>query len=237
MTRMYRRGSGRIKQQQCCSCRICSYPRPYIRVIVLNHAAAGARAQPRPLKECDVRRVLVIGSGGAGKSTLAVRIGERLGLPVVHLDALYWRPGWVPTPADEWARTVGRLAARDAWVMDGNYGGTLDARLAACDTVVFLDLPRWLCAWRVARRVLRFHGRSRPSMAPGCPERLSLEFLRWVWEYPRQRRPGVLRRLAALDAGQRAVILRSTADVDRFVARLPTPVDAPTSGNAGSPAR
>lgn len=165
-----------------------------------------------------MRRVLVIGSGGAGKSTLAVRLGERLGLPVIHLDALYWRPGWVPTPPDEWDRRVAALGAGDAWVMDGNYGRTLDARLAACDAVVFLDLPRLLCAWRVVRRALRSYGRSRPDMAPGCPERFSLEFLRWVWDYPRSRRPDVLRKLAALDRGQRVVVLRSAAAVERFAA-------------------
>jgi adenylate kinase family enzyme len=165
-----------------------------------------------------MQRVLVIGSGGAGKSTLAARLGERLGLPVVHLDALYWRAGWVATPDDEWARRVAALAAGDAWVMDGNYGGTLDARLAACDTVVFLDLPRRLCAWRVVRRAIRFYGRTRPDMAPDCPERFSLAFLRWVWDYPRSRRPGVLRKLAALDQGQRVVVLRSAAAVERFAA-------------------
>jgi adenylate kinase family enzyme len=167
-----------------------------------------------------VRRVLVIGSGGAGKSALARRLGERLGLPVLHLDALYWRAGWVPTPGDEWARRVGELVRRDAWVMDGNYGGTLDARLAACDTVVFLDLPRRVCLWRVVRRALRHRGRTRPDMAPGCPERLTPAFLRWVWEYPRRRRPEVLRRLAALRPDQRAVVLRSAAAVERFVADL-----------------
>ena len=164
-----------------------------------------------------MRRVLVIGSGGAGKSTLAARIGERLGLPVIHLDALYWRPGWVPTPPDEWARVVGELVARDAWVMDGNYGGTLDQRLAACDTVVFLDLPRWLCAWRVVRRAMRYRGRSRPDMAPGCPEQVTREFLGWIWRYPSRRRPEILRRLGALGAGQQGVVLRSRAEAERWV--------------------
>src|SRR4051812_22129729 len=75
---------------------------------------------------CSImRRVLVIGSGGAGKSTFARSLAERLGLPLIHLDALYWRPGWVETPKEEWAREVRRLLSADRWVMDGNYGGTL----------------------------------------------------------------------------------------------------------------
>jgi adenylate kinase family enzyme len=70
-----------------------------------------------------MRRVLVIGSGGAGKSTFSVALGKRLELPVIHLDAHFWRPGWVETPKPEWRERVAQLAARDAWVMDGNYGG------------------------------------------------------------------------------------------------------------------
>lgn len=157
----------------------------------------------------------MIGSGGAGKSTLAAEIGEAHGLPVIHLDAHYWRPGWVPTPEAEWRAQIGRLVAGDAWVMDGNYTGTLEPRLAACDGVVFLDLPRWLCLARVLRRRLRHAGRTRPDMAPGCPEQLSWEFVRWIWTYPR-RRPAILRRLAALPPDRRVVVLDSRTAVRRF---------------------
>jgi adenylate kinase family enzyme len=165
-----------------------------------------------------MRRALVIGSGGAGKSTLAADLGARTRLPVIHLDAIYWRAGWAATPPDELARIVADLAAGDAWVMDGNYGGTMDARLAACDTVVFLDLPRLVCLWRVVRRWLRYRGVTRPDMAAGCNERLSLEFLRWIWTYPAERRPEILAKLGALAGGKRVVVLRSGREVDRFLA-------------------
>ena len=89
-----------------------------------------------------MRRVAIIGSSGAGKSTLARRLGERTGLPVVHLDEHFWRPGWVETSRGEWRAVQTALCAQDAWIMDGNYSGTLDVRLARADTVVFLDLPR-----------------------------------------------------------------------------------------------
>ena len=89
-----------------------------------------------------MRRVLVIGSGGAGKSRFAVALGRRLGLPVIHLDAHFWHAGWVETPAAEWRERRWRSwSAGEAWVMDGNYGGTMAQRLATCDTVIFLDLP------------------------------------------------------------------------------------------------
>ncbi len=171
-------------------------------------------------RHAPVRRVLVIGSGGAGKSTVAARIAERMGLPLVHLDACYWRAGWVETPADEWAAAVARLAAGEAWVMDGNYGGTLDLRLAACDTVIFLDLPRLVCLASVVRRWWRFRGRTRPDLTPGCPEQLTWEFVWWIWTYPRRRRPGILARLRALDASKRVLIVRTRREASGVAERL-----------------
>ena len=167
-----------------------------------------------------MRRVLVIGSGGAGKSTFAARLGERTGLPVIHLDALYWRAGWRETPREEWAARVEELLRGEAWIMDGNYGHTLERRLAACDTVVFLDFPRYLCLWRVLKRRVLFRGRSRPDMAEGCRERLNWEFVRWVWTYRRERRPRVLKRLSGLGEGQRAFVLRSPREARRFLEGL-----------------
>lgn len=167
-----------------------------------------------------MQRILVIGSGGAGKSTVANALGLRLRLPVVHLDAHYWHPGWVPTPSDEWHAHVATLIAHEAWVIDGNYGGTMDLRLAACDTVVLLDLPRFTCLWRIVKRAIRFRGRSRPDMTPGCPERLSWDFVWWVLSYPSSRRPDVLKRLAALPPTTRVVRLRNDREVATFV-RVP----------------
>ena len=165
-----------------------------------------------------MRRILIIGPGGAGKSTLARRLGQKLGLEVIHLDKFYWRPGWAEPPKDAWLKTLAGLAARDSWIMDGNYSGTLDLRLARCDTVVFLDLPRRVCLWRIVKRRRAYRAASRPDMAEGCPERLTLEFFRWVWDYPRRSRPKVLARLAAAGQGKRIIRLRSRREVERFLA-------------------
>ena len=166
-----------------------------------------------------MERILVIGSGGAGKSTFARRLGERLALEVIHLDAHYWGPGWVEPPKDEWRARVEGLVKRDAWVMDGNYSGTLDLRLAACDTVVFLDLPRAVCLWRLLKRAVMYRRARRPDMAEGCPEKLSLEFIRWVWGYRQRSRPKVVRMLGEKERTKRVVRLRSAAEVEEFLAR------------------
>ena len=165
----------------------------------------------------------MIGSGGAGKSTFARRLGERLGLPVIHLDRAYWRSGWVEPPKDEWRRQVEGLCAGESWVMDGNYSGTLDVRLEACDTVVLLDLPRTVCVRRVIRRALKYRGGNRPDMGEGCPEQLNkdfLVFLLWVWNYPRRSLPKVLARLEELSGSKRIYRLRSSAEAEEFLAKF-----------------
>jgi adenylate kinase family enzyme len=167
-----------------------------------------------------MKRVLVIGSGGAGKSTFARRLGRRLGLPVIHLDKIFWHSGWVETPKDEWRLKVGELCAGDSWLMDGNYSGTMDIRFAACDSIIFLDLPRAVCLWRVLKRVVTYRRSARPDMAEGCRERIDLKFLYWVWSYPSRRRPKILARLDELAVGKQIYILRSNAEVEKFLAEV-----------------
>lgn len=163
-----------------------------------------------------MRRCLVIGCAGAGKSTLAREISDCTGLPLIHLDQAYWGPGWQATPADRWEVVVLELARRERWVMDGNYGGTMQLRLKYCDTVVFLDMPRWLCLTRVLKR--RWSARRADPIA-GCPERLNWEFISWIWNYRRSRRPGILERLARVPEKQ-VHILSSRRAVRNFRHRL-----------------
>ena len=168
-----------------------------------------------------MRRVLIIGSAGSGKSTLATRLAATLQLPVIHLDAVYWQPGWKETPKDQWQARVAELIQQDAWIMDGNYGGTMEMRVRAADTVILLDIPRTQCLFRVLKRAVRYRGRTRPDMNPGCPEMLpDREFLRWIWTYPKLRRPNVLDLLSRHDGEKQILILRSSREVEHFLASV-----------------
>ena len=167
-----------------------------------------------------MRKVLVIGPGGAGKSTFARRLGGLLNLPVIHLDAHHWRPGWVEPPKDVWLKTVKSLIARDSWVMDGNYSGTLAVRLRACDTIIFLDLPRAVCVWRVLKRVITYRPGSRPDLGEGCPEKFDVKFLLWVWGYTKRTRPRVFRLVEENAPGKKFIRLRSRAEVREFLERV-----------------
>jgi len=167
-----------------------------------------------------MRRVLVIGSGGSGKSTVSAKLGELLNLEVNHLDKLYWRAGWVEPEADEWIKTITNLIDRDSWIIDGNYSGTLELRLQRCDTVVFLDLSRVLCMWRIVKRFFVYRGGTRPDVAEDCPESLNFEFVSWVWNYPRRSRPKVIKRLQEHAEGKQIFWLRTRSDVQRFLSQI-----------------
>lgn len=167
-----------------------------------------------------MERIALLGCGGAGKSTLAARLGERLDLPVVHLDAHFWRPGWEPTPRDEWRGIQREILSGDRWIADGNYDSTLDIRFDLADTILFLDQPRWRCLARALARVRRYHDRSRPDLAPGCPEKLDLDFLRWIWRFPQDVRPEVLARLADAPDGVAVRILEGDGGVEAFLAAV-----------------
>jgi len=169
----------------------------------------------RPLR--DRRRILVVGCPGAGKSVLARKLGEALRLPVIHLDAHFWRPGWEEPPEHEWRVALDRLLSGPSWVMDGNYGSSLERRLESADAVVFLDLPRRICMWRVLMRIATTLGRRRPDSAPGCVERVDWEFLRWVWRFRRDSRPRVARLVDENRDRVETVVLTSTEEVARFL--------------------
>ena len=142
-----------------------------------------------------MERILIIGCSGAGKSTLARKLGDLTGLPVVHLDQLFWKPGWQESTKEELDEKIPSVMAAERWIMDGNYSRTLPMRLQRCDHVIFLDFPRWLCLWGILNRIARNYGKIRPDMPEGCPERIDWGFLLWVWNFRKTNRPKILRAL------------------------------------------
>jgi adenylate kinase family enzyme len=162
-----------------------------------------------------LRRVVVLGCSGAGKSTVADALARRTGLPVVHLDAFFWQPGWVMPHEQAWRAVQRGLVAAPAWVLDGNYSATYDERLPLADTVVVVEASRWICLLRVLRRTWRLRG---TEVAPGCPHRVDLGHLRYVWSYPRRHRSRLDAALADLGPDVRLVRLRHRREVHEFLA-------------------
>ena len=166
-----------------------------------------------------MERIVIIGCGGAGKSTLARQLGEKLGLPVVHLDKLFWRPGWVQVSQEEFDRLHRQELARDKWIIDGNFNRTMAERVARCDAIIYLDFSRFSCVFGVFKRILTTYGTVRPDMGEGCPERFDWEFLQWVWNYNKNKRE---RNYKLLNEAEHAetIVLKNRKAVKKFLNSL-----------------
>ena len=165
-----------------------------------------------------MNRIMVIGCGGAGKSTLARQLGEKTGLPVVHLDKLFWHPGWVESTKEEIDAKILEEMEKSRWIIDGNYNRTLPQRLEYCDTVIYLDFPRVVCLMGVLKRVISTYGTVRPDMPDGCPERFSWEFLQWVWRFNGKHRKKYYDLLAKTD--KQVYILKNRREVKHFLCSI-----------------
>ena len=166
-----------------------------------------------------MERILIIGCGGAGKSTLARQLGEKLKLPVVHLDSIFWLPNWVERDRNEFDELVLQELVKDQWIMDGNYNRTLPERVKYCDTIIYLDFSRMACLMGVLKRIITTYGTVRPDMGAGCPERFDLEFLKWVWNFNGNKREKYYRLLNETQ-GVETIVLKNRRMVKRFLKAL-----------------
>jgi adenylate kinase family enzyme len=150
-----------------------------------------------------MKRVVVLGRGGAGKSTLARQLGKITGLQVIELDKLFWQSGLIPTPRAEWTELQEQLVQKTSWILDGDLGphDAVEVRLRAADTIVLLDFPLLRCTWRALRR---------------APE--GRDFWRWVLAYRRHSLPRLTDAITRYAPNANLHILRSPEDVKDFIA-------------------
>ena len=163
-----------------------------------------------------MKRVVILGRGASGKSTLARRLGEITGLPVIEVDKIFWQPGPIATPRDQWIAMQEKLVAVDRWIMDGDLGpyDAVDVRLRAADTILFLDFSLVRCAWQAIRR-----------------SRESPDFWRWLLAYRYQSRPILRAAIADHAPNAELHVFRSP----KALARLIADAAAASAGGAQSP--
>lgn len=167
-----------------------------------------------------MERVIIIGCGGAGKSTLARKLGEKTGLPVVHLDQIWWAPGnWEHMEREEFDRRLLEEMEKPRWILDGNYNRTIESRLDGCDTVIYLDMPRLVCLKNWISRVIKNWGHARADMAPGCAEWFDPEMAGWIWKFNKHNRARYYELLNALEDKQ-VYILKSRREVGKFLKNI-----------------
>ena len=177
-----------------------------------------------------MRRIAVIGCSGGGKSTLVRALAARLGLPVIHLDVLYWEPGWVEGDYAAFRRRLAEAVSAEQWIADGNFPDSGDLHFARAETVVWVDQPRLLCLWRVIWRVVVTGGGRRPDLPEGCRETFDPWLWGYVWNWNRETRPKVEASLADHAPGTSLVRLRSDREIAAWLATINSPLSRSETG-------
>jgi len=174
-----------------------------------------------------LRRIAVVGNTAAGKTTLSQALAQRLGIPHLELDALYWGPGWDPVPVERFREAVAAAASGDAWVLDGNYSAVRDIVWRRADTLVWLDFSLPLVLVRLTRRQAR-RILTREELWNGNRDSLRDTFSRkslflWAWQSHRRRRRAYVAALAAPEHSHLSVLhVRTPRAARRWLATLST---------------
>lgn len=159
-------------------------------------------------------RILVLGCSGSGKSTLSRSLGQTLDIPVFHMDKLFWKENWVESSDEELAEKLEEIVALKDWIIDGNFSRFLPHRLERTEEIIYINLPRWQNLWRVTKRYLQYRGQTRPDMGDGCNEKLDLEFLLWIWNFPKRSHHKMIQLM--MESKKPTTILHSQKAIDGF---------------------
>lgn len=163
-------------------------------------------------------RILVLGSSGSGKSRFSKRLCAIMNREPVHLDALFWQPGWTPSEQGVWRRQVTSLVEKSNWIMEGTYESTLDVRLPRAQAVIYLDSSRYRCLWRASWRAVRKRA-SRPPESP-LGQRIDFGLVGYIWRFPKVTRPLILRLIREFGKKSALVELRGPKEAGLFLSSL-----------------
>ena len=163
-----------------------------------------------------MERIMIIGCSGSGKTTLAMKLSEKLSLPLVHLDKLYWTGHWETVDREEFNAMLLKELEKDRWIIDGNYNSSISLRLKYCDTVIYLDFSCWTCLFGVISRVIKSYGKTRPDMGGDCPEKFDLDFIKFIWSFNKKNRERYLEMLQS-SKDKRIIILHNRRECAEFL--------------------
>lgn len=172
----------------------------------------------------SARRILVVGCSGGGKSTLSQKLARNLQLAYISIDRdIRWLPGWIERDRVEQRQRLVEMVADERWIMDGNGPSTFDIRVPRSDIVIWVRAPRLLCVWGVLTRWLKYFGRTRPEMAPGCIEKVDWDFLQFIWTFEEKFAPHIVAGLTKHGPDVPVLQLKSRRQMRRLLDLLGSP--------------
>lgn len=170
-----------------------------------------------------MKRIAVVGSGGAGKSALTTKLSDILNIPVYHLDVYFWKPNWQMIDSLSWNDINDKLINGEYWIIDGNFKSTMAKRLKSADTIIFLDIGRITCLLNAWKRYFKYRNKRRPDLAEGCYEKIDFEYYKWIWDYKNRSRHYTLDCIENSGERKNIFILKSKKEINRFVEMLRVP--------------
>ncbi len=165
------------------------------------------------------KKIIVIGSPGSGKSYFSKCLAKTIGIPLIHLDKEYWNSGWVETSPAEWIAKHDTLLSGEKWIIDGNYGSTMDRRLEHADTVIYFDLNKYKCLMSCLKRIISNYGQVRSDMAEGCQEKFDFEFIKYIWDFSKTQGPRNKEKLARYPE-KNSIVFKKRSEAERFLKEL-----------------
>ena len=161
-----------------------------------------------------MKKVIVIGCPGSGKSTVSRALHNKTGIPLYHLDMMYWNADKTTVEKSVFLERLSVVLQKNEWIIDGNYGSTMELRMAACDTVIFLDYPIEICLDGIKER----RGKPRSDM-PWIETEEDAEFIEFIKSYNEQQKPKVLELLEKY-SDKNIVIFKSREQANEFLLQI-----------------
>ncbi len=163
-----------------------------------------------------MKKILVLGICGAGKSSLSKKLSDALDLPLYHLDSVYWQANWKIPKEDEWHTKLNNILSKPEWIMDGNYCKTLEMRIKSADTVIFLNIPKHIAIYRVLKRSFTNFNMTRPDMGKDCKEKFDFSFLKYVWNFNSIQKNKILNILNENKRTKSIIYLKGLSEIKKF---------------------
>lgn len=169
-----------------------------------------------------MQRIMILGFSGSGKSTLAAKLGEILKITPTHIDAIHWLPNWTENSMENKIRALAPIVEQEQWIIDGSYRGLLfRERFERADTVIFLDINRFICFKNAFLRSRKYKGRTRPDMGEGCTEKFDFEFAKWVlWDGRKKRAKNLETINEAKKQGKQTYIFKSRKQINNWLKNI-----------------
>ncbi|MFH0897964.1 MAG: AAA family ATPase [bacterium] len=171
-------------------------------------------------KQIFPKKIAILGCSGSGKTTFAKLLAQELNLPVFHLDQVSWKPGWVKEEESIIKENHHFICSKEQWIIDGNQINYLQNRIEHADMIIFFNIARWKCFFRIFSRWFRFYKKQRPDLAPGCFEQLRWGYLSYVWKFNKHYTPSILKLLTQAKKTKKVCIFNSNKDAHLFIKKL-----------------